>query len=88
MGTMNQLVLAKNSLKIIVNHFNEGLILRNTDNINYCNEMGLRFIYQVSKNIFPNENQLSNYLARLRSMEFLNHNMFRRQSNVSNNEFE
>jgi len=55
MGTLNQLFVAKNSLKIIVNHFNEGLILRNTDNIDYCNEMGLRFIYQVSKNIFPNE---------------------------------
>lgn len=52
---MNQLFVAKNSLKIIVNHFNEGLILRNKDNIDYCNEMGLRFIYQVSKNILGDD---------------------------------
>lgn len=86
---MNQLFVAKNSLKIIVNHFNEGLILRNKDNIDYCNEMGLRFIYHVSKNILgDDQEQLNMYMARLRSMDFLTDNIFKRNRNSSRRAFE
>lgn len=41
------------SLKVIVNHLNQAIILKTEDGkVAYCNDVGLNFISSISYNLF------------------------------------
>lgn len=62
-GQINQLSVAKLSLKVIMNNLNQAVILRTEDGkIGYCNLIGLHFVKQVSQGTFENDWALKKYL--------------------------
>lgn len=83
--SMSQLSVAKLSLKVILNHLNEAIILRSEDGtIGYCNDLGLQLIRKVSKQTMHNDLKLNRFLTSLISMDFLNHNLFNKKQSDTN----
>ena len=69
---MNQLQVAKLSLRVIMNHLNEALFLRSDDGrLSYCNDLGVKIVKQSCRQAFKSPSQLSKYCNRLCSLDFL-----------------
>jgi hypothetical protein len=74
---MALLQVAKQSLKVTMNHLNEGLFIRSEDGtIGYCNELGIKLVDRVCREVFPKIQTLNRYYQHLRSMNFLSQNLF------------
>lgn len=59
---LNQLQMAKLSLRILLNHLNEALFMRSDDGrLSYCNNLGAKIIKKSSQNCFSSEKQQSDY---------------------------
>lgn len=72
-----QLSVAQISLKKVVNHLNEAIILKNKEgNIGFCNDLGIRLIHKVASGAFTNEKSFTSFLARINSMDFLSEHLF------------
>lgn len=53
---LNQLYVAKQTFRVVVNHLNQALFLQNDDGqLSYCNQLALNIIEQVCPAIFQNE---------------------------------
>ena len=75
--SINQLSVAKITLKKVVNHLNEALIIRSKNgSIGFCNDLGLRLIRKMSEGLFDNQKALNRYLKRMNSMDFLSGNLY------------
>lgn len=69
---LNQLQMAKLSLRVLLNHLNEALFLRADDGrLSYCNNLAAKIIKESSVHCFGSENQLDNYCNKLGSMDFI-----------------
>lgn len=83
-NSVAELQIAKMSLKVIMNHLNSALILRQEDGtIGYCNQLGLKIIEKACQGVFPSESKLKRYLNQLTSMDFLTQNFFNRTKSDS-----
>ena len=70
--SIGQLQLAKESLRVIVNELNEGIILRTEEgNFGFCNKLGLKLIEPVKQDLFPNDKQFDCFLNELSSFDHL-----------------
>lgn len=82
--SVSELQIAKLSLKVIMNHLNSALIIRQEDGtIGYCNKLGLNIIEKACQGVFPSESKLKRYLSQLTSMDFLTQNFFNRTKSDS-----
>ena len=64
---ISQQMLTKLSLKVIVNHLNQAIIIRSdTGRIVFCNHLGLNFIQLISGDLFETAQSKSLFFERLK----------------------
>ena len=79
-----QLQVAKFSMRAIVNHLNEALIVRTEDGqLSYSNDLGIRIFEKACEDVFRNQSSMHRYLNRLKSMDFLSFNFWAKDKIVN-----
>ena len=71
-GELSQLTVVKMSLKVIVNHINQAIILKTEKgSIGFCNDFGLSLVKTISNQLFQDDEQLDEHFINLQSINLL-----------------
>lgn len=69
---MSQLIMAKMSMRSLVNHLNEAIFLRiEGTSLSFCNELAIIILKQACQSLFHNDTQQKRYFKQLSSMDFV-----------------
>lgn len=74
---LNQLQVARLTLRVMMNHLNEAIFLLTDDGrLSYCNNLGIKIVKEACSDNFVSDKGFNKYFTLLGSMEFLTKDFF------------